>query len=307
MENRRILPGYSNYEVTPEGRVFNKATGRWLGDNRTGYVSLHLKGDDGNILNIPRHRLVAKLFVDKVDESHNVVNHLNGIKGDDRPENLEWTTDRGNIEHAGAHGLTSKCIPINVRNAATGEVSSYPSAIEAGKAFGLTRDAVLWRLQMGCERVGPDNLQFKKQTDASPWPVNVSHEFSRSVPIYLRDIETRRVEYFKQQSGVAEKLNVSLACINTHASSGEQRLINGRYQIKLETDPNPWREITDPLMENKVKRPVIVTKNSDGSEQVFASAKDCADAMGLLTTTLNERLKHSNNRVCKDGYRYRYY
>lgn len=45
------------------------------------------------------HRLVAEAFCAKPDGC-NVVNHLDSDRRNNRASNLEWTTQRGNIEHA---------------------------------------------------------------------------------------------------------------------------------------------------------------------------------------------------------------
>lgn len=50
------------------------------------------------------HRIIAKAFVSGYKEGLHT-NHINGVKTDNRPENLEWVTNEQNVAHAWKNGL----------------------------------------------------------------------------------------------------------------------------------------------------------------------------------------------------------
>lgn len=68
---------------------------------RHGYKSVRAFGKT-----MMEHRLVAKTFLPN-PENKPCVNHKNGIKTDNRVENLEWCTHSENTRHAYATGLIS--------------------------------------------------------------------------------------------------------------------------------------------------------------------------------------------------------
>lgn len=69
----------------------------------TGYCQYTLTKDKV-LYRFLAHRLVALAFIPNL-ENKPCVNHINGIKNDNRVENLEWVTPSENILHAFKNGL----------------------------------------------------------------------------------------------------------------------------------------------------------------------------------------------------------
>lgn len=89
---------------------------------KVGYVLLKTKTKDvGRTTGEKVHRIIAHLFLDK-KEGCDVVNHKDGIKWNNKSENLEWTTYKLNSIHA---------IENNLRDTAFG--TRIPTAILSDK------------------------------------------------------------------------------------------------------------------------------------------------------------------------------
>lgn len=84
------------------GKIFTRINkGKILkqGTNNRGYKKYELYDREGNVKTLLIHRLIALTFIPKV-EGKNQVNHKNGIKNDNRIENLEWVNQEENMKHS---------------------------------------------------------------------------------------------------------------------------------------------------------------------------------------------------------------
>ena len=75
-----------------------------VGTAFNGYSNVMLTGLDGIQIGLFHHRIIAEAFIPNPDNKP-FVNHLNGIKIDNRLENLEWCTRSENAIHSFTIGL----------------------------------------------------------------------------------------------------------------------------------------------------------------------------------------------------------
>lgn len=98
------------YMVSNYGRVFNKYGNYFIQTfiSNNGYEKLSLMKKEFGSKNYNVHRLVMETFEPVHDEEKCFVNHINGIKTDNRYSNLEWCTPSYNSKDGIMRGLREK-------------------------------------------------------------------------------------------------------------------------------------------------------------------------------------------------------
>lgn len=107
------IPGLERqYEVSNTGLI-RRVNIRLLKSeiSNTGYSRTTVFLGNKKWKHISIHRAVAQTFIPNPDHKP-FVNHKNGIRNDNRLENLEWVTTKENSQHAVDTGL----YPIGIRN-----------------------------------------------------------------------------------------------------------------------------------------------------------------------------------------------
>jgi hypothetical protein len=137
------INGYENYEVSNLGNIRSKQTHKLISKTyRTGYTRVSITSNKKrNTISV--HKLVAETFIPNNDISKTQINHINGIKDDNRVCNLEWISQSENIKHAQNTGLMkSPNKPVAQYDLNGNFIKEWISGTEAERVLGIKTKSI---------------------------------------------------------------------------------------------------------------------------------------------------------------------
>lgn len=135
-EDWKEIPFLNGYYANKDGRIYSKSSSKCLnGSYRNGYKRINVKGKMYSV-----HLLIYETFVDKVPKGY-VLDHINGIRDDNRLDNLKCVTQSENMfnaqrnGHKGQHRVAQYDLDMNF-------IKEFPSFSAAAKEYGVTYSAI---------------------------------------------------------------------------------------------------------------------------------------------------------------------
>lgn len=231
------IPKFEHYLITTSGEVINTITKqkRKLSVNHNGYlfIKLHNKGKQ---IQPKIHRLVADAFIPNL-ENKPFVNHINGIKTDNRVENLEWCTSSENIQHALKLGLIVRKFGEN----ATGSKLSKKNVLFIFKNKGVLTNkelAIKFKvttsninlIQNGKSRFDDVKSEFTK--------LEINNIFSKKTLIIktykeIYEIKDNKIiKIWKSTMDIAKEYNLNKSSISEVARGTKKSIYGKKFMYK---------------------------------------------------------------------------
>lgn len=306
------VPNFPDYGISTNGNVIKVATGEPVRPTRVagcparnirgGYYAFKLRRPDGCRKSVKRHRLLCMVFKPiPSDPNRRIVNHIDGIPGNDQLDNLEWSTYSENTAHAYSLGLYSENVtPVEVL-CPDGNVITYISISEASRSLGWKHTKVMGRLRSP-GMVGRDGYAFREVDDASGWYCYLTT--GKVSNYYLKSLTSGLVVRCVNAYMAADFLKVSVRRVRD-IFNRKHRVIND-YEVS-KSPRGPWTTYSIEQRKMLVNYPsgrypesIMATDTISGETITFDSADSATD---LLKVGRNRILTVARNNGSIGRYR----
>ena len=225
----------TDYSVSTEGAVRKDTTNYILSQSMQQdykFVTLLINGKQKRMR---VHRLVAETFLEN-PENKPYVNHINGNRGDNNVENLEWVTPSENSQHAVQSGLwgSGRARPVIQYNLDGEQMAIFPSASEAARQTGGSQSKVT----MCCrrQRETANDYQWRYLDDENQDVKKIQKRYITGKRVARCNEEGEILEIYPSFKEAARQVNGDSATISKICSGAKNVIRHKGYKWKLVDD-----------------------------------------------------------------------
>lgn len=301
------IPGKPDFSIAKDGRLFSHRSNQFLSwttsvawKSRKGGYKVNRQGS--------RHRLLATTFLELPEGYENsnslVVNHKNGIPGDDRLSNLEWCTYSHNTQHAYDNGLhPNKVRAVLVKDFVSDKITRYPSIVSAADDMGWGHAKTRSRL---ARQPGARYEDYAiKLDDGKPWPKLFLRENDIFIPAITKNVITGEKCVHESVSHAARFIGISQTGALKAAKKKHVKPLNF-FLIRFLSSKIVWPEFSDrdlEIIKASPENPVCgisLRDVIDDKEIFFPCKKGAMDYLDINANKLENDIKRQ--RLVKNRY-----
>lgn len=296
----------TDYKITITGKVWSVRLGKFLKEQTTGrgyvFYILYLHGLKRAFF---RHRLLCMCFKPIENSNEYTVDHINGIPGDDRLENLEWVTIKENIRRYWKGSYPSRIEPILRYDLVSNTVTEYSSYLELAKVLNVSRYEILRRLSRRFGFVFKDLSILKYKSDPREFPVitdasmqRLKDKLSKEIVCFNHYTGTKKI--FSTMQECANYLNVVPSVITTRLRKN-QNFFNDGHEIRFLYENHTFKQLDKISLfkacySNQNSKPVFLIINKE--ILFFTDCNKLAKFISMPPSTLNKYLVLIGNGHC---------
>lgn len=313
------IPNIDNYIINKSGQVYslerNKLLNEYTSTGR-GYVYFILYINKKRKV-YSRHKLLCITFKPNNDKTKTEIDHINGIPGDDRLENLEWVTHKENVIRY-HNSITKRIIrkPVIVKFIKDEVEIEFSDHCKAANFLKIHRYELLRRLALGEKFLHKDYTFVKWKDNSNKFPVNINPEYYRKVCERKQEVKmynhfTGNFKTFPSLRSAALYLNISESALHSRLNGKNFKILPNGWEIKYHNDYTNWLILTkEDIIKIKngliSSRPISVTNLITKEVLNFNTIKEASLYFNVRSTTICNRMKYFKIKPDKDGNIYQY-
>lgn len=313
----KLINGFDNYALTDNQDVVNIKSGRTLRvtDTGRGYKTVVLY-KNGERISKPLHRLVCETYkpVDGMEKL--TVDHIDGNKLNNHPDNLEFVTATENIKRYWRNKTNKKIeySKVDVYFCKDGCEITYPDYLTVSRVLRISRYETLRRLSLKSPRIFKD-LTMMKYHDGKPFDKTLIGDFltetktNKEIQLYNHLTgEELEVPNLTSASAIVKK---SQSAISFKLNYKQLPIFNNGWEVKYKSDNREWSKPTKLEFKKILNggifiRPIKLIEASTGKIYEFKNCKEASSFLNIKPNLFNYRITRNQTKPQKDGFIYQY-